>query len=93
MSEIVNSRNVSVKVVNLYTYSLIRPMGMTVSNKNSIHKVITSRMNSINGCYVAVHSLLSSRLPSKSAKIKIHKTIALPAVYYWVIISVSFEGV
>ena len=35
-----------------------------------------------NSCYYSVQTLLSSRLPSKSLKIKIYKTIILPVVLY-----------
>jgi hypothetical protein len=41
-----------------------------------------SRLNSGNACYHAVQDLLSSRLLSRNAKIKIYKTIILPLVLY-----------
>jgi hypothetical protein len=44
----------------------------TVTNQNCIHKEIQSRLNSENACYQAVKNILSSRLPSMNAKIKLH---------------------
>jgi hypothetical protein len=41
-----------------------------------------SRLNSGNVCYYSVQNLLSSRLISKSLKIKIYKTVTLPVVLY-----------
>jgi hypothetical protein len=43
---------------------------------------IKSRFNSGNACYHSVQSLLSSRLLSKTVKVKIYKTIYLPVVSY-----------
>jgi hypothetical protein len=47
-----------------------------------MHKEINSRLNSGNGCYHSVQSLLSPRLLSRNLKIKIYKTIILPVVLY-----------
>jgi hypothetical protein len=41
-----------------------------------------SRLNSGNACYHSVQSLLSFRLLSRSVKVKIYKTIIMPAVLY-----------
>jgi hypothetical protein len=43
---------------------------------------IKGRLNSGNTCYHLVQSLLSSPLLSRNVKIKIYKTIILPAVLY-----------
>jgi hypothetical protein len=40
------------------------------------------RLNSGNACYHTVHNLLSLRLMSKNAKIRIYMTIILPVVLY-----------
>jgi hypothetical protein len=40
------------------------------------------RLNSGNACYHSVQNLLSSRLLSKNVKVRIYKTIILPAVLY-----------
>jgi hypothetical protein len=47
-----------------------------------MHEEIKSRINSGNACYHSVHSLLSSRLLSRNVKVKIYKTIILPAILY-----------
>jgi hypothetical protein len=41
---------------------------------------IKRRLNSGNECYHSVQKLLSSRLLSKNAKVRIYKTIILPVV-------------
>jgi hypothetical protein len=40
------------------------------------------RLNSGSACYHSVQKLLSSRLLSKNANVRIHKTIILPVVLY-----------
>jgi hypothetical protein len=45
----------------------------TVAKQNLIDKEIKSRLNSDNACYRSVQNILSSRLLSKSIKIKIDK--------------------
>jgi hypothetical protein len=57
-------------------------LGTTLTDQNSIHEEIKSRLNSGNACYHLVQSLLSSRLLSRNVKVKIHKTIILPVVLY-----------
>jgi hypothetical protein len=47
-----------------------------------IQEEIKRRLNSSNACYHSVQNLLSSRLLSKSIKIRICKTIILPVVLY-----------
>ena len=55
-------------------------LGTTLTNQNSIQKDLKSRLKSGNACYHSVQNLLSSSLPSKNLKIKIHRTIILPVV-------------
>jgi hypothetical protein len=43
-----------------------------------------SGLNQGNACYHAVQNLLSSPLLPKNVKIKIYKTVILPAVFIWV---------
>jgi hypothetical protein len=57
-------------------------LGTTLTDQNHMHEEIKSRMNSGNACYHSVQSLLSSRLLSRNAKVKIYKTIILPVVLY-----------
>jgi hypothetical protein len=47
-----------------------------------MHEEINSRLNSGKARYHSVQSLLSSRLLSSNVKVKIQKTIILPAVLY-----------
>jgi len=56
--------------------------GTTVTNQNSIHKEIKSRLNLGNACHHSIQNLLSSCLPSKNLKIKIYKTVILFTVVY-----------
>jgi hypothetical protein len=48
-----------------------------------IQEEIKRRLTSGNGCYHSVQKLLSSRLLSKDAKIRLYKTITLPVALYW----------
>jgi len=57
-------------------------LGTTLTNQNSVQEEIKSRLNSRNAGYHLVQSLLSSSLITKNIKIKIHKTIILPFVWY-----------
>jgi hypothetical protein len=45
-------------------------LGTAVTNQNLIQEEITRRLNSGNACYHSVQNLLSSRLLSKTVKIK-----------------------
>jgi hypothetical protein len=47
-------------------------LGTTVTNQNLIQKEIKRRLDSDNACYRSVWTLLSSRLLSKSVKIRIY---------------------
>jgi hypothetical protein len=57
-------------------------LGMTLTNQNSIHAEITSRLKLGNACYHSAQNLLFSSLLSKNVKLKIYRTIILPAVVY-----------
>jgi hypothetical protein len=46
------------------------------------YEEIKSRLNSGNACYHSVQSLLLSRLLSRNVKVKVYKTIILPAALY-----------
>ncbi|PNF16896.1 hypothetical protein B7P43_G04720 [Cryptotermes secundus] len=59
-----------------------RYLGTTIINQNLIQKEIKRRMNSSNACYHSVQNLLSPRLLSKNIKIRIYKSIILPAIVY-----------
>jgi hypothetical protein len=57
-------------------------LGPTFTNQNSIEEEIKSRLKSENASYHSVQNLLSSSWLSKNIKIKIHRSIILPAVLY-----------
>jgi hypothetical protein len=56
--------------------------GKTLTDQNCMHEEVKSRLESGNACYHLVQSLLSSCLLSRNVKVKIYKTIILPAVLY-----------
>ena len=57
-------------------------LGTTLTNQNSIHGEIKSRLKSGNACYHSVQNLLCSGLLSKNIEIKVYRSIILPAVLY-----------
>jgi hypothetical protein len=57
-------------------------LGATLTNQNSIHEEIKSRLKLGNACYHLVQDLLSSSLLSKNIKNKIYRTLILPVVFY-----------
>jgi hypothetical protein len=76
-SNYIRVANKSVEKVAKFKY-----LGSALTDQNCIHEEIRSRLNSGNACYHAVQNLLSSRLLSRNAKIKIYKTIILSVVLY-----------
>ena len=69
--------NCSIERVEEFRY-----LGTTLTNKNSIQEEIKSRLKLGFACYYSVQNLFSSSLLSKNLKIKIYRTIILPAVLY-----------
>ena len=57
-------------------------LGTTLTNQSSVQEEFKSRLKSGNTCYHLVQNLLSSRLLSINAKIKIYGAIILPFVLY-----------
>ena len=57
-------------------------MGATITNQNSIHEEIKSRLKSESACCHSEQNRLSSSLLSNNLKIKIYRYIILPVVLY-----------
>ena len=57
-------------------------LGTTLTNENSIHEKIKSKVESGNACYHSVQNLLSSSLLSQNLRIKIYRIIILPVDLY-----------
>jgi hypothetical protein len=57
-------------------------LGTIVTDQNCMQEYINSKLISGNACNHSIQSLLSSRLLSRSVKVKIYKTIILPVVLY-----------
>jgi hypothetical protein len=57
-------------------------LGTTHTDQNCMHEEIKNRLNSVNACYYSVQSLMSSRLLSRTEKVKIYTNISLPVVLY-----------
>jgi hypothetical protein len=55
-------------------------LGTSLTNQNSIHEDIKSRLKSRNACYYSEQDLLSSSLISKNINIKNYRTVILPVV-------------
>jgi hypothetical protein len=77
-------REHSIKIANrsFEDMAKFKYLGTTLTDQNSMHEEIKSRLNSGNACYHSVQSLLSSRLLSRNLTVKIYATIILPIVLY-----------
>jgi hypothetical protein len=67
-------QNSNIQTGNKYfeTVERFKYLRTILTNKNSIHEEIKSRLKSGNACYHSVQYLLSSSLLSKNVKIKIY---------------------
>jgi sorting nexin-29 len=78
------NRNIKIADRSFENVAQFRYFGMTASNIHLIQEEIKRRLNSDNACYHSVQKPLSSRLLSKSIKIRIYKTIIFACGFVWV---------
>ena len=57
-------------------------MRTTLTNHNSVHEEIKSRLKLGTACYHSVQNVLSSSMLSKNLKMNTYRTIILPLVLY-----------
>jgi hypothetical protein len=57
-------------------------LGTNLTNRNSIHEEIKSRLKSGNACYHSVQNVLSSGLLSKNKKSRVYRTVVLHVALY-----------
>jgi hypothetical protein len=62
------------KIVNRYFEGVAKSkyLETTLTDENSVHEEIKSRLNSVNACCHLVQRFLSSRLLSRNVKVKIY---------------------
>jgi len=76
------SHNIEIDNSSFERVEEFKYLGTMLTNQNSIHEEITSRLKSGNACYHSVQNLLSSSLLSKNLRSKIYRTIILTIVLY-----------
>jgi hypothetical protein len=78
----VMSHNLKIDSKSMERVEEFKYLGTTLTNRNSIHEEIKSRLKSGNACYHSTQNRLSSRFLSKNTKIRVYRTVVLPVVLY-----------
>ena len=68
--------------IDISSFEWVEKLKYLEKDQNCIQEEIKSRLKSGNACYHLVQNVLSCSLLSKNIKIKIHRIIILPDVFY-----------
>jgi len=74
--------NINIEISSFERLEECKYLRTILRHQNSIQKEIKNMLKSGNACYRSVHNILSSSLLYKNVKIKIHRTIIMPVVWY-----------
>jgi hypothetical protein len=77
-----HNHNINIDNKSFERVEELKYLEATLTNRNSVHEEIKSRLKSGNAGYHSVQNLLSSRLLSKNTKIRVYRTVILLVVLY-----------